>query len=221
MKKFINSIYAVIILMTCILFYNLILFLSIKKEVLSLSTFWINYSCVMLGFGLIGSIIVVSRKNTLHVDLFVPVVMPFALIMIVLGSVLFAFVQRLSNLGLIIMNLVILFFIVIGYIVALMYQNSLKNIKEKEIVVRDYESMKFNFEDLRTKTSNASVVKELTNIITMIDKIKESNTDDVKNLDKRIFELGYFINNDMKKETMNDFYMHTETLLKLLNERMN
>ena len=225
MKKFLASKYFLVISSVLILVFNAVLFLSVatwKEELFELASFWGLYISVMIMFISLLSLGIISNKNIKGQNLFSSLILPVSGFGILLGIILFFFVGKLKLAIVLIPYIIFVGIIAIGFVSGFVYQNHLDNLDEKIVKVIDMNGLVEFLLNLQNRTSN-SVIK--TTLVKLIEKasfkVKDEENNELKKIEKRIFEYALFIEKDIKNSNVNNFLMNAETLEKLLDQRGN
>ena len=225
MKKFLASKYFLVISIVLILVFNAVLFLSVatwKEELFELASFWGLYISVMIMFISLLSLGIISNKNIKGQNLFSSLILPVSGFGILLGIILFFFVGKLKLAIVLIPYIIFVGIIAIGFVSGFVYQNHLDNLDEKIVKVIDMNGLVEFLLNLQNRTSN-SVIK--TTLVKLIEKasfkVKDEENNELKKIEKRIFEYALFIEKDIKNSNVNNFLMNAETLEKLLDQRGN
>lgn len=225
MKKFLASKYFLVISIVLILVFNAVLFLSVaawKEELFKLSSFWALYISVMLMFISLLLLGIVSNKNIKGQNLFSTLILPISGLGILLGIILFFFVAKLKLAIVLIPYIIFVGIIAVGFITGCVYQNHLDNLDVKVVKIIDMNSFIIFLEALENNTSNSNI-KEVLNklIIKSAVIVMDRENNELKKLEKRIFEYALFIEKDILNNNVNNFLMNAEKLEKLLDKRGN
>jgi hypothetical protein len=158
-----------------------------------------------------------GKTNNRQVDLFIPVASPVLYFAILLGTIFFFFVSKISLLAVVIPFVLIYAVAIISLILACFYQDHLKNVPHKEVEIIDFNGLKEYLMMLQTKTTNEIANKKINNIL---DKLASLNADGEEALAanaKRIFEYAQFMKKDLENNEINNFLMNASSLEKLLD----
>lgn len=224
MKKLVTNKYFLIIWAIIVAVFNACLFIitsSFNKEVLSKASFWVIYGFVMASFLMILVARLLYNHNEKNIDAFPIFVLPTLLFIIIIGIILFLFAGKMNRVVWPLVIFIILFgFVAIGVVLALLAQNSLKNVPVKEVEVIDYVGLTSYLTNLLNTASNDVIKGTLNKLLSIVANVVENDNDSCKALDKRIFEKALFLKKDLNAGSVNNFVMNAEGMEKLLKQRI-
>lgn len=225
MKKLFANKYFLLILLTVIVTFNLILFLLVNQfnqELLQSGSFWVLYGFVMVFFIIIGGLRLINFNQKYNQDnTLMFLVVPTCLIAVILGVILFFFVEHILTTIIVVIYALLLGLVLIGIILTLLHQSQLKNFQPKEIEIISMSGLKDYLYQLMNLPHCNNVISE--RLLTLIEKanlvVKNPNLDAVKKIEKRIFEYATFIKKDIDNNSVNNFLFNAERIEKLLEQR--
>lgn len=225
MKNFLSKKYLLIIELVLLVIYSAILFIAVgtfNKDLLSVSSFWGLYVCIVLSFLSLIGLSFVARNQKVNLNLYPVIVVPTSLFAILLGTILFIFAAKIKLAVIIIIYLIIFSVIILGYILGCTFQVKSDNYDVKVVKVINMQSFELFITELLNK-SNDYIVRSLLNRIIEACHINVQNENDeeLKKLEKQIFEYALFIEKDIQNNNVNNFVMNAEQCEKLLFKRRN
>lgn len=223
MKKVFSNKYFLVILFIVLALFNAVLFLlvnSFNKDLLSVSSFWSLYGFITLLFIIIGILTFVNNNKFKEQNLFVMLVFPLSIIGILVGFVLFFFVQHIHLVLIIVPYLILIALILIGFVLSVYYHKSTNHIKIKTVEIISMSGFQNYLKELIDYNSNP-VIDEVLN--KLLDKsyidVKDINNLELKSVEKRIFEYALFIKKDIEEDSVNNFLFNAIKMEELLNKR--
>ena len=141
---------------------------------------------------------------------------PLSLIVFIAG-ISFLFFTKIPFMVPLVILIVFAALIAIGFAFGFMYKDHLKTIEVKEVKVIDMEGLILYLDNL-TKNGEENVRKTAEKLLDLAMVKKETN-DEIEKLEKRIFEITYFMDRDFKENKLGNFYNHASNMEKLLKQR--
>ncbi len=225
MKKVFSNKYFLLIWLTVVAIFNAVLFLIVNQfnqELLKLTSFWVLYGCVMLFFVIIGSLAFIYNRHETNQSLFTILVIPASLIAILLGIILFFFVEHILSVIIIVIYVILLGFVVMGFILGGMYQSHLNNVPKKTVEVISMNGLKAYLNELMNGSANNAVNEMLEHLLDKTNiSVQNPDNEELKALEKRIFEYALFLKRAIDNNSVNNFLFNAEKMEKLLEQRGN
>lgn len=225
MKKVFSNKYFLLIWLTVVAIFNAVLFLIVNQfnqELLKLTSFWVLYGCVMLFFVIIGSLAFIYNRHETNQSLFTILVIPASLIAILLGIILFFFVEHILSVIIIVIYVILLGFVVMGFILGGMYQSHLNNVPKKTVEVISMNGLKAYLNELMNGSANNAVNEMLERLLDKTNiSVQNPDNEELKALEKRIFEYALFLKRAIDNNSVNNFLFNAEKMEKLLEQRGN
>lgn len=220
LNKMFIAIWAVIVLV-----YNAVLFLlvnDLKKELFDKSTFWVNYVWMMIAF-LIWLVIELIAKSTKKGNLrpLTIVVYPFVILSFLITFVLYFFIMKVSFIAIFIPMIIIIGIFVICLFLANVQTIALAHAPKQGNMLLCVEELAVYFGEIEQCVSDQTQKKLHRLTILCRDLHSVEKGEEVKNLEKRIYEYASFIKKDIDQGEESNVYLHIEKVEQLLKERAN
>lgn len=217
MKKIFKNKYYLFIMLVLVAAFNAILFISTGKDNLELSSFWVNYAFVMLFWLVLILPAFLKYDNKTHQGLFLVFLAPVSLLALLVGTILFFFITKISVTVIVIINILFIVLAAVGLLLRSYYQSHLKTVPKKEVKLFDLTELKEALLGLMKLTADQVCVKTLQSLVEMSNDINFSIKDE--QLDSRIIEIFGFMEKDLKENNKNNFLNNAKSMEKLLNQR--
>ena len=187
-----------------------------NKEAFNSLSWWLAYAMVMLPLVALLIMRLANPDNERKQSVFLPLMFPLSLIVFIAG-ISFLFFTKIPFMVPLIILIVFAALIAIGFAFGFMYKDHLKTIEVKEVKVIDMEGLILYLDNL-TKNGEENVRKTAEKLLDLAMVKKETN-DEIEKLEKRIFEITYFMDRDFKENKLGNFYNHASNMEKLLKQR--
>ncbi|MCM1260161.1 MAG: hypothetical protein NC182_04390 [Prevotella sp.] len=224
MKQKLNQFW-IVIWTIILLVYNAVLFLlvnQLKKELFDKPAFWVNYAWMMIAF-LIWLVVELIAKSTQKGNLrpLTVVVYPFLAVSFLTTSILYFFAMNIVLIGIIIPMIMIIGLFIIGYCLASVQTTVLERSTKSSKGFLRVEDLTSYFSEIEQYTSDKTqrALHHLTILCRDLHSVEKG--EEVKQLEKRIYEYASFIEKDIQQGEDSNVYLHIEKLEQLLKERAN
>lgn len=222
MKKILNSKYFIAIMVVVMALYNALLFLLTKKDDYT-TNFFTVYGFIMFAFLLTIVVAIVLRDKTSEGSIYATTFFAgcYLQVIVVVGTIFFFFVNKVNFLVIFIPLLIITAFFIIFFIFGLMQEEWIKKNPQKLPELFSMHEIVPYLEGLKLTTNNKQVFNQLQVLIDKVNLSKnlDSDTDELKSIDKKIFELVQFIGKNIHRGENQNVFNNISSLDTMLLKR--
>ena len=223
MKKMSVKQLALLVGIDLLIVLNLLIFIITsmnKKEAFQSAAWWLSYALAMLPIIIIVVAMLVTRKNERLQSPFLPLLFPVSVFILIVAVVFLFFGPSLPVLIPILFLVVFSGFVALGFIFGAFYQSRTKNEEIKEVKVIDMDGL-IKYLDNLALNENENIQKTAQKLSDLAQSPSNKDEEELNKLEKRIFEITYFMDRDIKEGKTNNLFFHAEQMEKLLKERLN
>lgn len=224
MKQKLNQLF-IVIWAVILLVYNAVLFLlvnQLKKELFDKPAFWVNYAWMMIAF-LIWLGVELITKSTKKGNLrpLTAMIYPFLAVSFLATSILYFFVMNIVLIGIIIPMIIVIGLFVICYCLASVQTTVLEQSTKSSKGLLRVEDLSIYFSEIEQYTTDNTqrALHHLTILCRDLHSVEKG--EEVRQLEKRIYEYASFIEKDIQQGEDSNVYLHIEKVEQLLKERAN
>lgn len=222
MKQKFNSFY-IAIWAVIVLVYHAVLFLlvnQLKKELFEQPVFWVNYAWMMIAFviWLVAECIAKSTKKG-NLRPLTAVVYPFVAVSFLATTILYFFAMKVVLIGVVIPMIIVVGLFVIGYCLASVQVVALAQSPSPSKGLLRVEELANYFSEIEQSATDQTqkALHHLTILCRDLHSVEKG--EEVKELEKRIYEYASFIKHDIQQGESTNVYLHIEKVEQLLKER--
>ncbi|MCM1513667.1 MAG: hypothetical protein NC090_01600 [Anaeroplasma bactoclasticum] len=224
MKQKLNQLF-IVIWAVILLVYNVVLFLLVnqfKRELFDKPAFWVNYAWMMIAF-LIWLGVELIAKSTKKGNLrpLTATIYPFLAVSFLATSILYFFVMNIVLIGIIIPMIIVIGLFAVCYCLASVQTTVLEQSTKPSKGLLRVEDLSIYFSEIEQCTTDNTqrALHHLTILCRDLHSVEKG--EEVKQLEKRIYEYASFIEKDVQQGEDSNVYLHIEKVEQLLKERAN
>lgn len=224
MKQKLNKMF-IVMWAVIVLVYNAVLFLlvnQLEKELFNKPAFWVNYAWMMVAL-IIWLVVELTTKSTRKGNLrpLTTVVYPFVGVSFLITLVLYFFAMKIVLIGIVIPMIIMIGIFVVCLCLAKVQTTALVQESKQAKELFQVEDLATYFSEIEQRATNQTqkALHHLTILCRDLHSVEKG--EEVKHLEKRIYEYASFIKKDIDQGEDSNVYLHIEKVEQLLKERAN
>ena len=193
-----------------------------KKEALQNPSWWISYALLMSPLVIIILVRFLNKDNDRKLSAFLPLVFPISALVFILGLVFIFIAHKLTMIIPLMFLIIFLALAAIAVVFGLMHKENEKNVPYKEVEIMNMQSLRNYLQELSNHGNQNISTRSLELYdLALKDPKPELSEEELKKLEKRIFEITFYMKRDLKENKLNNFFNHTDNMESLLRQRGN